>query len=221
MRTALRGLGWLLIAAGTVLALYLVYSLYWTGLETRGRQRELLEAWDLEVGTVEGRLVDAVEGAPAVPVEAPVAVGDAIAALEFRRPGSAEPIVLDDPVLVVEGVTAEALRSGPGHYPGTALPGQPGNFAVAGHRTTYGAPFFDLDQAGPGDEVHVTDRAGTRWVYEVVEVKIVTPDDISVLGPEPLGPGTPALTLTTCNPRFSNRERLIVVAALRGTAPAR
>ena len=220
MRTALRGLGWVLIGAGTLLALYLVYSLYWTGLETRGRQRDLLEAWDLEVGTVEGRLAAVVDGGDEPAADAPVAVGDAIAALQFRRPGSDAPIVLEEPVLVVEGVTPDALRAGPGHYPGTALPGQPGNFAVAGHRTTYGAPFFNLDQAQPGDEVHVTDRSGVRWVYEVVESKVVAPDDISVLAPEPLGPGTPVLTLTTCNPRFSNRERLIVVAALQGPADA-
>lgn len=216
----MRGVGWVLLGAGAVLALYLVYSLYWTGLETSGHQRDLLEDWNLEVGSVEGRLADAVEDGPAPLAEAAPAVGDAVAALQFRRPGEDAPIILEEPVFVVEGVTADALRAGPGHYRGTALPGESGNFAVAGHRTTYGAPFFDLDQARVGDEVHVTDRAGTRWVYDVVESKVVAPDDTSVLAPHPLGPDTPVLTLTTCHPRFSNRERLIVVASLRNASGA-
>lgn len=103
---------------------------------------------------------------------------------------------------------------GPGHYPQTASPGADGNFAVAGHRTTYGAPFFHLDELRDGDEVHVTDTDGSRHVYEVRMQRSVSPGDVLVIGPDPLQTGRATLTLTTCNPRFSNRERLVVHAEL-------
>ncbi len=236
MRVVVRGLGWLLVAAGVVIALYLVYSLFWTTLETRTAQRELRDDWELEVGDVEGRLegggaVASTGGGrddpevgddPVVAAQDPsrevvpvIPLGEAVAALEFERPGSDEPPVLDAPVLVVEGVHLDALATGPGHYVGSALPGRQGNFAVAGHRTTHGAPFFDLDQAQPGDLVHVQDRDGIWFTYEVRESRIVQPDAVSVLGPDPLSTGQPTLTLTTCNPRFSMAERLVVLATLQ------
>lgn len=220
MRVVMRGFGWLLIAGGVLVALYLVYALYWTNFETRSEQSRLLDDWILEVGelgTGEG-------DAPTVPADAAplpdVDLGEAVAALQFRRPGSAEAPVYDEPLFIVEGVNVETLQSGPGHYPGTAMPGETGNFAVAGHRTTYGAPFYDLDQAREGDEVHVTDRAGNRWVYRVVEQLVVHPSDNHVLADDPLGTGRPTLTLTTCNPRWSNAERLIVHAQLIDEQPA-
>lgn len=212
MRLVLRGIGWLLLGGGLLIALYLVYSLYWTGLATGRAQAQLLEDWELHVGDVEGGDTDAQVGQDD-PLE-PVEVGEAVAALQFHRPGAQEPPVYDEPLLIVEGTTDEALRAGPGHYPGTAYPGQLGNFAVAGHRTTAGAPFYDLEQIVQGDEVHVTDRNGSRWVYEVVEIDIVGPADNHVLAADPLGLGRPMLTLTTCHPRWSNRERLIVFAQL-------
>jgi sortase A len=218
MRIALRSLGWLLIAAGATVALYLVYSLYWTGRSTSAAQGRLLEEFreevaaepfDLEVGDLDP--LEPTEEAPEVD-RTDVAVGDAIAVMAFERDGA--PVVSDEPVVVVEGVTVDALKDGPGRYPGTAYPGEDGNFAVAGHRTTYGAPFWDLDQLREGDEVHVTDRAGTTWIYEVAEQRVVAPSDISVLEPDPIGAGAPLLTLTTCHPRWSQRERLIVFAEL-------
>lgn len=231
MRVVLRGVGWLFILAGTVVALYIVYNLYWTGRETARAQAELLEAWEDEFGGI----LDAAEAAPAapggdgdgadeeavapLPTEtrpelAPVDVGEAVAAIQFVRPGQEQAPLINEPILIVEGVTVAALRTGPGHYPGSALPGEHGNFAVAGHRTTYGAPFFDLDRAAPGDQVHVTDRNGDRWIYEVVDQEVVSPWDVHVLTRDPLDLGRPMLTLTTCEPRFSNRQRLITYATL-------
>ncbi len=116
----------------------------------------------------------------------------------------------------MEGVDPEPLKRGPGHYPGTAAPGQPGNFAVAGHRTTYGAPFYHLDQLRTGDEVHVVDRDQRAWVYEVVETRVVLPDEVWVIDDDPFESGAPMLTLITCEPRFSLAKRLIVFAELRG-----
>jgi len=114
---------------------------------------------------------------------------------------------------VIEGVGVPELKKGPGHYPNTPMPGQPGNASIAGHRTTYGAPFFKLDELVQGDQILVTTRQG-RFRYDVRESKVVRPDENSVLD----NTGDDRLTLTTCNPRYSAAQRLIVVAALQGEA---
>ena len=111
----------------------------------------------------------------------------------------------------VEGVTRADLRNGAGHMPGTALPGGPGNAVISGHRTTYGAPFSALDRAVPGDLITVETASGTH-VYQVIEQRVVKPTDVWVAGQW----DGAWLTLTTCNPRFSARERLIVFARLVG-----
>lgn len=236
----LRWLGWLLIAAGVLVGLYLVYSLLFTNLETDAAQGELLERWEAEVpdgGAGEEQRSDAIEpeapaepnadppaptAAPedaehaedAAPAQEAVDTGGAVAVLEFRRAGSGEPLVRDAPLFVVDGVGVGDLIRGPGHYPDTSLPGDDGNFAVAGHRTTYGAPFLHLDQLADGDEIIVTDRQRQRWTYRVSAQRIVAPSDVSVIAPDPLGTGRPTITLTTCHPRFSNRQRLIVFGEL-------
>lgn len=111
---------------------------------------------------------------------------------------------------VVEGVAEGDLQMGPGHYPNTPLPGEQGNVGIAGHRTTFGAPFFDLNELVRGDLVYLTDTVGNTWVYMVLRQWVVPPTDISVLGPTT---GT-KLTLTTCNPRFEATSRLVVRATL-------
>jgi sortase A len=93
------------------------------------------------------------------------------------------------------------------------MPGQPGNAAIAGHRTTYGAPFFNLNELASGDHIFVTTAQGP-FEYRVRETKVVHPSEVSVLDPTKDN----RLTLTTCNPRFSASERLVVVADLLGTA---
>ena len=111
--------------------------------------------------------------------------------------------------VLFEGVTPASLRNGPGHMPWTPLPGQPGNAVISGHRTTYGAPFFDLDVLEPGDEIEVDTVIGSH-TYTVRETVIVTPTDVWVTDPRPGA----WLTLTTCHPKLSARERLIVFAEL-------
>lgn len=111
---------------------------------------------------------------------------------------------------VVEGVGEPDLQMGPGHYPGTPLPGQAGNVGIAGHRTTFGAPFFRLNELVPGDYIYLTDISGTTWVYDVVRGWVVPPTDVAVLDAS----HKPELTLTTCNPRFEATSRLIVRAVL-------
>lgn len=209
----LRGLGWLFIAVGVLVLLYLVYSLLYTNRATANAQRQLDEEWNLSLDEDGGAASEEPQGGQRDKKVRPQP-GGAVAALQFRRPGSNRPIVRKDPLYVVQGISLGDLQRGPGHYPGTALPGRRGNFAVAGHRTTYGAPFFNLDQLRRGDEVLVTTRNGKRYTYRVRSQEIVAPSDTWVIEPDPLGNGRKTLTLTTCNPRFSNAQRLIVFAEL-------
>ena len=110
---------------------------------------------------------------------------------------------------VVAGTATADLAKGPGHYIGTALPGQEGNVAIAGHRTTHGAPFNHLDQLAVGDPIYLTTATGQRLTYLVAQTPYpVSPSNVSVLNDF----GDDRLTLTTCNPKFSAAQRLIVVA---------
>jgi sortase A len=98
---------------------------------------------------------------------------------------------------------------GPGHYPGTPLPGEAGNVAIAGHRTTYGRPFYSLDALSPGAKIFVTTPQGF-FQYRVTVVTTVLPWDTSVLAPT----AHALLTLTTCQPRYSASHRLVARAVL-------
>ena len=113
---------------------------------------------------------------------------------------------------VVPGVRVNDLKKGPGHYPDTPLPGQLGNASIAGHRTTYGSPFFDLDQLAPGDELVVTMVTGDRFVYEVTGLQVVTAADSWVITTRDAT--VAELTLTTCHPKYTARDRLVVHSVL-------
>jgi sortase A len=210
---AIRTTGWTLVSVGVLILLYLVYLLFFTNIETEQAQRDLLEEWSLQVGDVTLPAEDLDPEAVTAEAE-PVDPGDAYAVIWFERPGSDVRPVRQEPRYVVEGVSLEVLKRGPGHYPETAPPGGAGNFAISGHRTTYGAPFYDLDDLQPGDRVHVVDRQGREFVYEVREQRVVSPFDVWVIGRDPLGEGGPLMTITTCHPRLSAAQRLIVFADL-------
>ena len=129
-----------------------------------------------------------------------VATGDSLTRVKIPRLG------VD--VVVVEGTTPSALRAGAGHYADTALPCDIGNFGVAGHRTTFGKPFVNLDQLKSGDTIRVETPIG-GCEYQVSKSPwVVAPDEMSVLDATP----DKALTLTTCHPKGSAKERLIVRA---------
>ena len=120
--------------------------------------------------------------------------------------------------IVVEGTDVDALRKGPGHYSWTPLPGQPGNASIAGHRTTYGAPFANIGNLRPNDRITVQTAQG-EFIYEVLSQDlptkgylIVSPDRVDLLRDK----GNNLLTLTSCHPRFSNRQRIVVQARLLG-----
>jgi sortase A len=116
---------------------------------------------------------------------------------------------IDFKAYVLEGTGRSVLAKGPGHYPGTPLPGESGNVAIAGHRTMNGHPFQDLDQLKVGDEI-LTATAERTAVYRVVKTMIVRPTDTEVAAQT----GTDQLTLTTCHPKGSAERRLVVVAQL-------
>jgi len=125
--------------------------------------------------------------------------GDAIARIEIPAIGVDE--------YVVEGTDLDSLRKGPGHYPETPLPGERGTAAIAGHRTTYGAPFRHIDELDPGDRI-IIDMPDGRFIYRVEESKIVDDQDLSVLEPV----GYRRLMLSACHPLYSAAQRIIVYA---------
>jgi sortase A len=115
--------------------------------------------------------------------------------------------------VVLPGVDGETLKSGPGHYPGTAYPGEPGNMGIAGHRVTYTKPFNRLDELEAGDQILI-ETLDTIYEYRVIWSKVLEPDDLSALMPP--DDGSARLTLTTCTPKYSARYRLDVQATLVG-----
>lgn len=183
-------------AAGAVLVGGLVAGEAWTEHAT-GRV----------TGAAQQRLAGELDRGGAGPPE----VGDPVGTLSFSRDGHA---IVAEPVVVVHGVEAAQLADGPGHYPSTPLPheaGATGNVGIAGHRTTYGAPFRHLDRLTAGDVVTFDTPAGT-YRYRVAGRRVVDPADTSVLDPDPMGTGAATLTLTTCDPPGRAAARLIVFA---------
>lgn len=154
--------------------------------------------------------VPPVEPETAIPVAQqvipPIEEGDAVARIEVPRIG------VND--IVVAGVARHDLKRGPGHFPETPLPGQLGNVAIAGHRTTYGQPFHNVDELAPGDEVTLTTPNGT-FVYVVTGQQIVSPSQYEVIATADAERAT--LTLVSCHPKWTTRERIIVSAELDPT----
>jgi sortase A len=221
-----------LVTLGVLVLLFVAYQLWGTGVQAARAQADLrsefLESLATTTTTAPATTTapPATEAAPEpdpaptttappppttaapAPVAAPARPppGGAVALLRIPRIGVEQ--------VVVEGVSVGQLKRGPGHYPGTPLPGEAGNSAVAGHRTTYGSPFYHLDRLRSGDEILVTTRAGEHR-YVVSRTTVVRPDQVEVLDQT----GDARLTLTTCHPRFSASQRLVVVARLVGEAP--
>ena len=215
----LGAIGRILIAAGVLLLLFVVYQLWGTGLQEARAQDDLrsqLEASAPSTSTTSSTGPTATSSrapqattttAPAKPAPADVpvpALGEPIGVIRIPKIGVDK--------VFVSGVSRDDLRKGPGHYPLTPLPGQEGNAGIAGHRTTYGAPFNRIDELQPGDEILIDAPYG-QFRYEVRETTIVSPTQGEVL----LDKGDDRLTLTSCNPKYSARQRIVVSAVLTGT----
>jgi len=236
------GFGRVLITTGLLLFGFVAYQLWGTGIETARAQRalesefeELLaEAPDLPATTVPTiaetpeEVSEQPSGEPETveppvaetivePVIVPVAEqnlpafeeGDAVARIEIPKIG------VND--IVVAGVSTSDLKKGPGHFPDTPLPGQLGNAAIAGHRTTYGQPFHNVDKLEINDDIVVTTLSGT-FVYKVTGQQIVTPSDYQVISTT--DPTLATITLTSCHPKWTAQERIIISGVLDPDASA-
>ncbi|HEX2047823.1 MAG TPA: class E sortase [Acidimicrobiales bacterium] len=208
IRQVVRGIGKTLICTGVLILLFVVYQLWGTGVAQARAQKKLRSEFTRQLAApaaaepVTPASPDTT-AAPTTTVPVQLAEGDAAGVILIPKIG------LDQ--AFIEGVGVEELKQAVGHYPDTKMPGEKGNAALAGHRTTYGAPFNRLDELVAGDAISVTTQAGT-FRYEVTEKRVVTPDEISVLDDTPDN----RLTLTTCHPKYSAEQRLIVFAQLVG-----
>src|SRR4051794_13490528 len=229
-----------MITAGGLILLFVVYQLWGTGIRERQAQDRLERRFNALVAdtadsgdtigsgsssssdastttsTPGGTTTTATVPAVTAPAEAlAIAEGDPVGKIDVPKIGLT--------AYLVQGVAVDDLKEGPGHYPETPFPGQKGNVAVAGHRTTYGAPFANVDDLALGDTVTVTTVQGT-FTYEVFDPdpdpaagpqpwKIVTPDQVEVLNDF----GDNRITLTACHPKYDLSHRIVVTAKLKGT----
>ncbi len=228
--TVFRGLGQTLITAGLVILLFVVYEVWVSNIFAHFKQEAvhntLVKQWannddPLIAATLPGAKVTAIP------------TGTGIANIYIPRLGDSYSFT------IVEGTDASDLDKGPGHYTGTALPGQVGDFAVAGHRVGKGEPFLNVDKLVPGDAIVIeteqswfvyrvlgdtaTANLATPTVEGVVGREIVNPSDGSVILPVPDHPSaTPTaslITLTTCEPKFEANKRMIIHGSLVRTVP--
>jgi sortase A len=234
VRTVIGAVGRVLITVGLLILLFVAYQLWGTGIYEARAQSDLESEFDRELeqresstatsttttttttttpgatttlppfGTAPTTTAPATTTTTAPPALPPVpAAGDPVGVIRIDKIGVDK--------VVVEGTTVPDLRKGPGHYGGSPMPGQLGNAAIAGHRTTYGAPFGDLDQLARGDTISVQTLTGT-WTYEITRDPFaVNPNQTEVLDPTP---DRATLTLTTCEPKYTASQRLVVQAEL-------
>ena len=226
---------------------FVAYQLWGTGIETARAQRTLETQFEELLAETPAPATTPVDNTPAttepaaepsddaadagtgepteptetVPTTEPVIIpvagqnlpvfdeGDAVARLEIPDIG------VND--IVVAGVTTKDLKKGPGHFPDTPLPGQLGNSAIAGHRTTYGQPFHNVDDLDNGDEIIVTTTSG-RFVYRVTGQQIVSPSNYQVVATT--DPTRATITLTSCHPKWSASQRIIISGELDPLASA-
>lgn len=195
------------MAAGLLLLFYTAYLLWGTSVYTRNVQNHLakqLAERPLVTSAAPGKPATGPIG-PARPTT-PAKVGDPLFTIAIPKIGVR--------TIVVEGEaspTAEELKRGPAHFGSHPYPGEDGNVPISGHRTTFGAPFFRLDEVEAGDPIAI-ESGQARYRYTVSEKLVVEPSRVDVVESR----GQNELTLTTCNPKFSASQRLIIHARYDG-----
>lgn len=231
-------IGRVLITAGVLILLFVAYQLWGTGLHTSAAQddaeREFRTAQEANgqsptlgpddgastTTTVDGTTTTAPPGNTTTTttpggnggrevIPAPPAAGGLVGNIQIPAIGANW--------YFYEGVDLSILKDGPGHYMGTPLPGQEGNAAIAGHRTTYGAPFNRIDELKSGDDIIITYATGATFTYGYRSTEIVAPDQTEVLQAKDFDGDSEVdnmLTLTACHPKYSARERIVVRARL-------
>lgn len=231
MRSVISGIGELLVTAGMVLILFVVWQIYYVGWTEGNKQ----------AGVVSALEQDFLSGAgPALPIPKNIdASGKSVPTTTTNDSlNKAEKLLAEGQVFAIlripslggprwakpifEGVGADILAKGIGHYPGSQMPGEIGNFSLAGHRSGHGNPLIDIPDVKPGDPL-VVETKTAFYVYRMDHYRIVTPSNTDVLAPVPDQPGAtatePWFVLTTCNPRYSSRERWIVYSKLEQVIP--
>lgn len=216
LRWIVGAIGELLITLGLLLLLFVAWQLWWTDVSANREQAATIQT--LERGFIhDASATDPAATAGPATTPDPLATlknvpfGEAFAIMRIPRFGAnyARP--------VLQGTDHDTLGKGVGHYAGTAMPGSVGNFATAGHRTTYGKPYSDIDKLKNGDFI-VIETKTSYMVYAVQRRVIVTPDHVEVIAPVPQHPGaTPTeawMTMTACHPKFSAEQRYVVFSKL-------
>ncbi len=217
VRGTIRTFGELCITAGLILILFVVWQLWWTDIAANRDNEvladELTEDWS-------NQDPNQLPEDPDEPIVAdPVGRNEAFGIFYIPRFGD------DYYRTVAEGVDLEPVlnRMGLGRYPNSAMPGDVGNFSIAGHRVTYGKPLNQIAELRPGDEIVVQTKDGF-YTYTFRNFDIILPDAVEVLAPVPDMPESKGkdriLTMTACNPMFSARERYVAYAELTDWTPA-
>jgi sortase A len=224
MARVLGAIGRTMITLGVLILLFVAYQLWGTGIREAQAQDRLQHQFDQQlsdasnssgqdsavVGDPTSSSTPA-DSTPTVPETATSVAPTITAPSEGNVLGKIEIPKIGLSAYVVEGVETDDLKNGPGHYPGTPLPGQKGNAAIAGHRSTYGAPFANVNDLQPGDAITVTTLQGV-FHYMVTGQEIVSPNDVAVLDPT----DTNQLTLTACHPKYSASKRIVIHSQLQG-----
>jgi sortase A len=242
----LGGIGRVMIAAGVILLLFVAYQLWGTGLRTDQAQDRLGDRFAAEAAQARAgappSTLPALDGAsppstPSTPAPPPGPAEPSLVELSedpaVQAYAKAKQFYAGEPIgkiiipsigadfWFIEGVDLPLLTEGPGHFPGTPLPGQPGNAALAGHRTTFKAPFNRIDELAPGERITVETLQG-RFTYEVLPQApqyaggaplghyIIDPSQTQILEEK----GDNRLTLMACHPKYSAAQRIVVEAKL-------
>jgi sortase A len=212
----LGAIGRTLITGGTLILLFVAYQLWGTGLQEARSQDELSKQFEEQLALVDEPTTarppsdssddDRVEVQEIEPVASDLplpAIGDPVAKIRIPSIGVNR--------TVVSSVLLSQLQRGPGHYPETPMPGKKGNVAIAGHRTTFGQPFHNIDKVENGDQI-IFETVQGEFVYEVTDLFIVKPNQVEIL--EDFGDNR--VTLIACHPKYSAAERIIAVGELVG-----
>jgi sortase A len=224
VRRTIAAIGRTLVTLGLLILLFVAYQLWGTGIYTARAQTSLKhdfakaqQAYRQENDTV-GTPSTTKPGATTTTVS-PVRKG---APPATPPEGQVEGLIriprIGLSMAFVEGVSRDDLKKGPGHYPDTPPPGTLGNAAIAGHRTTYLHPFYDVDKMQPGDDIIIQTIDNKTFTYEMTQQLIVKPTDTWVVDNTP----DAQLTLTSCNPRYSAEERIVIkVVANKSAKPTK
>ncbi len=208
------------MTAGLLILLFVAYQLWGTGIFTARAQSSLKSNFKKEQAAYATANATPVTADPTTTVPGSTTAPNSVPQSKLVR--AAPPIPAEGDVAgeisipkiginmaFVEGTSRDDLKKGPGHYPETPMPGTLGNAAIAGHRTTYLHPFYNINELKPGDPIIVTTLAG-KFTYKMTQQLIVAPTDVGVAANTP----DAELTLTSCNPRFSAAQRIVIKAIL-------